>query len=270
MRKLFAAFAAAVFLIPAGFVRAQDVPFVAAFAPAIGVEKLFDVAYRLQDVREGRVIPATGVNYRMAVTPLEVVGDGYRVRVLVTGFDRPPDSGDGMDMIVAAAQILETEAFELLVDYRGIPQTVLDFRAVNRRLTDRADALQNPITSMIARSVVDFHDEDQLASRVADALVRMGLGFHYLLLAQEAGSAAISWFGRPYTAELSVDAAGRGVAVEYASGDTLGPGGPAVLSGTAVIGPDGWAETMTDYRNRGDARFLTQAVTTVTAVAPAR
>ena len=62
------------------------------------------------------------VNHRLTVTPIAREKGGYRLRLLVSEIERPGNQRDGMNMVVAAALMLDGLPFEMLVDARGFLQ----------------------------------------------------------------------------------------------------------------------------------------------------
>jgi hypothetical protein len=88
------------------------------FSPAPGVTQAFRVKYRLRYVPEppGSPSDSLSVDYTLAVTPVREK-DGYRLRLLV-GDVKHADSG-AMNMVVAAALMLDGLPFDMLVDERG-------------------------------------------------------------------------------------------------------------------------------------------------------
>ncbi len=95
------------------------------FSPAPGVTQVFRVQYRLRYVPDPPGAPSDGlsVDYTLAVTPMREKA-GYRLRLLV-GDVKHADSG-GMNMVVAAALMLDGLPFDMLVDRTESRQAIAD------------------------------------------------------------------------------------------------------------------------------------------------
>ena len=159
------------------------------FSPAPGVTQAFRVQYRL------RYVPAPSdslsVDYTLAVTPIREK-DGYRLRLLVSDV-KHADSG-GMNMVVAAALMLDGLPFDMLVDGRGFLTEVADWPNLQRELQRRADALP-PGWRGVARSVPDNHTAEQVAWHVARAIEAMNFARSYTGFATKFGASTIKWHG---------------------------------------------------------------------------
>jgi hypothetical protein len=157
--------------------RAQQPPPKVVFSPTLSVAQDFWVSYRL---REGLATP-TGVvedrfsvNHGLTVTPIAREKGGYRLRLLVSEIERPGNQRDGMNMVVAAALMLDGLPFEMLVDARGFLQEVADWPALQRTLRRRADTLPGGFAfRSVGHSVVDDHDAHQVAWHLARGIEAM-------------------------------------------------------------------------------------------------
>ena len=111
------AIVALVWAHPAAIAEQKAMPQVV-FSPAPGVTQAFRVKYRLRYVPEppGSSSDSLSVDYTLAVTPAREK-DGYRLRLLVSEVEHP--GGGGMNMVVAAALMLDGLPFDMQVDARG-------------------------------------------------------------------------------------------------------------------------------------------------------
>src|SRR5580704_17218454 len=139
-------FVVAAILLALASARAQEqVPRII-FSPTLGVAQAFRVSYRLHDVPQTSTGVTLGdrlsVNYRLTVTPIARENDGYRLRLLVSEIERPGGPQDGsMDLVVAAALMLDAIPFQVLVVARGIEKEVADWSNLQSALRQRADNL---------------------------------------------------------------------------------------------------------------------------------
>jgi hypothetical protein len=217
--------------------RAQQPPPKVVFSPTLSVAQDFWVSYRL---REGLATP-TGVvedrfsvNHRLTVTPIAREKGGYRLRLLVSEIERPGNQRDGMNMVVAAALMLDGLPFEMLVDARGFLQEVADWPALQRTLRRRADTLPGGFAfRSVGHSVVDDHDAHQVAWHLARGIEAMNFARSYLDFAERTGASTISWYGSPIEVTVEPADAEGAVAITWVSG-------PA-FEGHAIIRGDGFA-----------------------------
>ncbi len=246
---------------------ADDPPPRIAFAPALGVEQVYRVEYRVQAVERATVADVVGVRFLLAITPAERLGDGYRYDFVVSEVERTV-GGRNMDMVVAAALITDGDPFAMGVNPRGFATEVEDFAAVRRRLEQRADALPDPMTSAIARSVIDSHDAEQLTSRITPAFSLMGLMLSYARLAEESGGTAVNWFGSPFEMTRRRDGETGGLLLTFAAEDRADgtPTGPRSSEGRAVILANGQVVSLTHVLARGSERSHTLYATTIEAI----
>lgn len=177
---------------PAAMAEQMTMPTVV-FSPAPGVTQAFRVQYRRRYVPDppGAPFDSLSVDYTLAVTPTREK-DGYRLRLLV-GDVKHTDTG-GMNMVVAAALMLDGLPFDMLVDERGFLTEVADWPNLQRELQRRAGALPAEWRG-VARSVPDNHTAEQVAWHVARAIEAMNFARSYIGFATKFGASTIKWHG---------------------------------------------------------------------------
>ena len=178
--------------LPPAIAEQQATPQVV-FSPAPGVTQAFRVKYRLRHVPDPPASPfdSLSVGYKLAVTPAPEK-DGYHLRLLVSEVEHP--GGGGMNMVVAAALMLDGFPFDMLVDDRGFLTEVADWPNVQRALQRRADTLP-PEWRGVARSVPDNHTGQQVAWHLARAIEAMNFARSYIGFADRVGASTIRWHG---------------------------------------------------------------------------
>ena len=220
-----------------------------AFNPAVGVTQKFRVTYRQYNTLDAPAPPvdSLAVAYTLAVTPTREK-DGYRLRLLISDVERP--ASDSMNMVVAAALMLDGFPFDMLVDARGFLKEVADWPDVQRELVRRVDAFP-PAWRGVARSVPDSHTAQQVAWHLARAIDAMNFARSYTGFATRYGASTIKWHG-----DLLVD-----VTVEPPDGSgnsaigwSLPSGAPRVGEGHGVISRDGFVAPLTMSTSRDGGR----------------
>lgn len=208
------------------------------FAPITGVTQKFQVKYRLSYAGAPPGSERLAVAYKLAVTPTPE-GDGHRLRIEVS--DVVHAGGDGMDMVVAAALLLDGLPFDMLVDRRGFLQGPADWPTLQRELQKRANALP-PEWIGVARSVPDGHTAEQVAWHLARALDAMNFARSYLAFADWFGASTITWHGglRVDVTIAPPDAEG-GMAVSW----VLPSGAATEGQGRGIIRRDGFVAPLT-------------------------
>jgi hypothetical protein len=233
------------------------------FSPPLGVAQDFWVSYRL---RKGPATP-TGVvedrfkvNHRLTVTPIAREKDGYRLRLLVSEIERPGNRQDEMNMVVAAALMLDGLPIEMLVDARGFLQEVADWPALQRTLRQRADTLPGGFAfRSVGQSVVDDHDAHQVAWHLARGIEAMNFARSYLDFAKRTGASTVSWYGSPIDVTVAPADAEGAVAITWVS-----PSG----EGRAMIRRDGFtARLMRTSTPAGLSGSSTREIIVIEAIA---
>jgi hypothetical protein len=241
------------------------------FGPALGVAQAFRVGYRLRDFAPGAAADARGdrisVDYRLTVTPVARENDGYRLRLLVSEIERPGGAQEGnMDMVLAAALMLDGAPFEMLVDARGSLQEAADWPNLQRKLRSRADNLAGgAAVRSVGRSLVDGNDAKQVTWHLARALEAMGFARSYLGFAERTGASTISWYGSAIDVTVDPANAEGAVAITWASHTQVD--GRSVDEGRALIHRDGLAAPVMRKQALRAANGPAQEIHVVEAIA---
>ena len=189
-------------------------------SPIDSVNSVQALSYRLRESlvsSTDAVVDKFHVNYRLSVMPIARERDGYRLRLIVSDVERPEGRSDGMNMVVAAALMLDSLPIEMLVDARGFLQEVADWPVLQRTLRKRADALAGGLAfRAIAYSVVD-HDAKQVAWHLVRAIEAMNFARSYLDLTQHIGPSTISWYVFPIDVTVEPDSADGAVIITWAA-----------------------------------------------------
>jgi hypothetical protein len=210
-------FVVAIFSTPLS-VRAQQPAPRIVFAPALNVVQSFRVTYRIS------YAPVTstdtpqdwlGIAYRLTATAIAREQDGYRLRLLVSEVQRLDPPG-GMDMVAAAALMLDGLNIEMHVDARGLLKEVVDWSNLQHTLRKRADAMGDQFAG-IGHSVVDNRTAQQAVWVLFPAIAAMNGARNYLDLAEHAGASTVSWFGSPIDVTIEPANADGTVAMSWAS-----------------------------------------------------
>jgi hypothetical protein len=235
----------------------------ALFSPVLGAPQAFRVKYRYRYVPESPGSPSDrlAVDYTLTATPVREK-DGYRLRLVVSEVEHP--AGGGMNMVVAAALILNGLPFDMLVDERGFLTEVADWPNLQHELQRRADAL-SPEWRGVARSVPDNHTSQQVAWHLARAIEAMNFARSYVGFATRLGASTIKWHGG-----LLVDVSVQPAAAEGAFAVTWAfPSGIGVQregAGRGVIRRDGFVAPLTATLTADHGR--TQEVHVIENIAP--
>lgn len=232
------------------------------FSPAPGVTQAFRVKYRQRYVPAPPGIPSDSlsVDYTLSVTPAREK-DGYRLRLLVSDVAHTPSGG--MNMVVAAALMLDGLPFDMLVDQRGFLTEVADWPSLQRELQQRADALP-PEWRGIGHSVPGGHNAQQVAWHLARALDAMNFARSYTGFATRFGASTIKWHGGllvDVTVEPTVPEGALAVAWSLPSGAGVQREG----EGRGVIRPDGFVAPLTVTLTRDYGR--TQEIHMIESIA---
>jgi hypothetical protein len=260
-------FLVATMLSPLSPARAQEPPPRIVFSPALDVAQAFRVSYGVRDVSvasAGAGKERLSVTYRLTATPIAREKDGHRLRLVVSEIERPPAQG-GMDMVVAAALMLDGFPVEMLVDARGFMKEVADWPNVQRALGPRADAMPNGY-GRIGHSVIDDRTPQQATWPLFPAIEAMNRARSYLDLAERTGASTISWFGSPIDVTVEPANADGAVAMTW-----LSPSGAKAhpdSQGRAVFRRDGFPAKLTATFNGNGARGPAQYITTIEEIAP--
>ncbi len=251
---------------------AEGMPPLVSFEPVLGVEQTYRVDYLMQSVEAGQSVDIAGIRYRLVVLPLQRDGEGYRYRFSIDNAVLTTPEGHGINMVVAAALITAGDQFEMSVSDRGYADKVEDFRAVRQRLQDAADALDDPVTRSIARSVVDNHDAEQLSSRIQPAFDLMGFILSYVYAAEATPGPTMSWFGFGFDVTRVRDPATGGLQFAFTSHGRLngGPTAPSDVEGRATILANGQIVSFTHVQRRGAEGVHTRYLTEVELLPAAR
>lgn len=219
------------------------------FNPAVGVTQKFRVTYRQYYRRDAPALPigTFAVTYTLAVTPTREK-DGYRLRLLVSDVERP--ASDSMNMVVAAALMLDGFPFDMLVDARGFLTEVSDWPDVQRELVRRADAFP-PAWRGVARSVPDGHTAQQVAWHLARAIDAMNFARSYTAFATRHGASTIKWHGGLL---VNVTVEPPDETGNSAIGWSLPAGAPPEGEGHGVIRGDGFVAPLTMSMSRDGGR----------------
>jgi len=269
-RRAFVAAAIVPALSPA---RAQEQMPRIVFAPALGVAQDFRVSHRLHDVPAtppAKVEDAVSITYRLSATALAREQDGYRLRLLVSEVERPGGgSPRGMDMVAAAALMLDGVPIEMLVDGRGFLKEVADWPKLQRVLDVRAESLPgDSAVRSIGHSVADRQQNaHQVAWHLAGAIEAMNFARSYFDVAKQTGASTISWNSSPI--DVTVEPAGADGSVAMTWLSPSGAGARATSQGRAVLRPDGYAAPLTATSTRAGWRGSVQEITAIKAI-PAR
>jgi hypothetical protein len=252
---------ALVWALPPAIAEQQATPQVL-FNPAPGVMQEFRVNYRLRYVPDPPASPSDSlsVDYKLAVTPARE-NDGYRLSLLVTEVESP--GGGGINMVVAAALMLDGFPFDMLVDGRGFLKEVADWANVQGALQRRADALPAAWRG-VARSVPDSHTAQQVAWHLARAIDAMNFARSYIGFAERFGTSTITWHGG-LLVDVTVappDSEGA-VAITWAL--PSGAGVQRESEGRGVIRRDGFVAPLTVTLTRDNGR--TQEIHEIEAIA---
>jgi hypothetical protein len=212
------------------------------FSPALGIAQDFRIDYRLREspaTPTGVVEDRFGVNQRLTVTPIAREKDGYRLRLLASEIERPGNRRDEMNMVVAAALMLDGLPIDMLVDARGFLQEVADWPALRRTLAGRADALPGGFAiRSVGHGIVDDNDAHQVAWHLARGIEAMNFARSYLNFAERTGASTISWYGSPIDVTIEPADAEGAVAITWVSAS--GPGARPGDQGQALIRRDGF------------------------------
>lgn len=231
------AFSASAVLLLAAPARADTPPPRIDFNPALGVEHRFQVRYTA----------GLAVSYRLSVTAVAREGDRLRLRLLVSHVEWP--GGSGMDMVVAAALMLDGLPFEMFVNARG-SREVADWPNLARTLRERAMNL--PMGQGVALSVIGTHTAEQVSWHLSRALDPMGFARSYLSFAQRTGASTIDWYGTPIDVTIQPTAAG-GATIAWRTRS----GG----SGEVELRPDGLASrAAATFADLGRQSFAVEAL----------
>ena len=264
-------FVAAAILLALTAAQAQEQAPRIVFSPALGVAQSFRVSYRLHDIpqrsTDAPVRDRLSVNYRLTVTPMARENDGYRLRLLVSGIERPGGPQEGaMDMVVAAALMLDGLPFEIVVDARGFLKEVADWPNLQRRLGQHAESLPGGfMVRSIGRSLVDGNDAKQVTWHLARALEAMNFARSYLDFTERAGASTISWYGSPIDVTVQPANTDGAVAITWVSQTRAGTRSDD--EGRALLRQDGFAAPLTRTQTRSGPNGLTQEIHVVEAIA---
>jgi hypothetical protein len=213
------------------------------FSPTLSVAQHFWVSYRLREgpaTSTGAVEDRFSVNHRLTVTPIAREKNGYRLRLLVSEIERPENQRDEMNMVVAAALMLDGLPIEMLVDARGFLQEVADWPALQGTLKRRADALPGGFAfRSVGHSVVDGHDAHQVAWHLARGIEAMNFARSYLHFTERTGASTISWYGSPIDVTVEPADAEGAVAITWVSRPTASARSDD--EGHAIIRRDGFS-----------------------------
>ena len=263
-------FVVAAILLALASARAQEqVPRII-FSPALGVAQAFRVSYRLHDVPQTSTGVTLGdrlsINYRLTVTPIARENDGYRLRLLVSEIERPGGAQEGsMDLVVAAALMLDGIPFEVLDDARGFEKEVADWPNLQIALRQRADNLPGGLAvRSVGRSLVDGNDAKQVTWHLARALEAMGFARSYLAFAERTGASTISWYGSPIDVTVEPADSEGTVAITWVSQTRAGT--RSVNEGRALIHRNGFATPLTRTQTSTGPNGLTQEIHVVEAI----
>lgn len=230
--------------------RAQEQAPRIVFGPPLGVAQDFRVSYCYRErpsAQAGVADDRFVVNNRLTVTPITRQTDGYRLRLLVSEVERPSGRQKEMNMVMAAALMLDGLPFEMLVDARGFLREVADWPTLQRKLRERADTRLGGYSS-VGYSVIS-NDEKQVAWHLARPIEAMNFARSYLELAERTGASTISWYGTPINVTVEPANAEGAVAISWMAPSSDGhalfrPGGftaqlmrsatPAGLGGSTV------------------------------------
>jgi hypothetical protein len=206
------------------------------FGPPLGVAQDFRVSYRYRE-RPSTSAGAVGdrfiVNNRLTVTPITRERDGYRLRLLVSEVERPSDRREEMNMVVAAALMLEGLSFEMLVDARGFLKEVAGWAALQRTLRKRADTVLG-VYSSVGYSIIS-NDEKQVAWHLARAIEAMNFARSYLDLTVRTGASTISWYGTPINVTVEPANSEGAIAISWVAPSS---------DGHALFRPDGFTSQL--------------------------
>ncbi len=206
------------------------------------------------------------VKYRLTVTPVAREKDGFLLRLLVSEVERP-GSQYGMDMVVAAALMLDGFPIEMLVDARGFLQEVADWPDVQRSLAQRADTFATDFNlRSVAHSVLDNNEAKQAIWRLAPAIEAMNFARSYLDFAQHTGASTISWYGSPIDVTVEPATADGAVAITWVS-PSAASGVQRTMEGHAVFRRDGFAAQLIRIVRRSAPRGLAEEITAIQAAA---
>ncbi len=177
---------------------AQESPPRIVFDPALNIAQAFHVSYRLSQTTPGSAAGSRlllGVGYRLEALATAREGDGYRLRLSTSEITRlgPPE---GMDMVVAAALMLDGMAVDVRVDARGFLKEVIDWPSLQGTLQQRANSLGG-VFGGIGRSVVDDRTAQQVGWVLFPAFDAMNRARSYYDVAKVTGASTVSWFGSP-------------------------------------------------------------------------
>jgi hypothetical protein len=200
------------------------------FAPPLGTAQDFRVNYRYRGRVPGLPAPAGDlfvVSNRLTVTPIAREKDGYRLRLLVS--EVKPARQDEMNMVMAAALMLEGLPFEMLVDARGSLEEVADWPDLRRQLRERADSRLGRYSS-VGYSLT-LNDEKQVAWHLARSIDAMNFARSYLEMAERTGASTISWYGSRINVNVEPANAEGAVAMSWTADWT---------DGRALFRPDGF------------------------------
>jgi hypothetical protein len=148
---------------------------------------------------------------------------------------------DGMNMVVAAALMLDGLPIELQVDTRGSLGYVVGWPVLQRTLLERADARLGTFAS-VGHSVA-ANDADQVAWHLARGLDAISFARAYLGRAERTGASTVSWFGTPVDITVARADGEGSVAITW-----LRPAGPSAQAndeGRAVFRRDGFVSLLT-------------------------
>jgi hypothetical protein len=246
--------------------RAQETAARIVFNPALNVPLAFRVRYGIRDAPTVLASPGQewlNVTYRLTVTAIAREREGHRLRLGTSEIGRPGPLG-GMDMVVAAALILDGFDVEMLVDARGFMKEIVDWPNVRRALARRADTMADGF-GHIGHSVVDDRTADQATWPLFPAIEAMNSARSYLDLAERTGASTISWYGSPIDVTVEPANADGAVAMTWLS--PAGAKAQPSSEGRATIRRDGFPAKLSQIVNDNGPRGPAQHVTEIEAMA---
>jgi len=201
-----------------------------------------------------------GIAYRLTATALAREQDGYRLRLLVSKIERLDPPG-GMDMVAAAALMLDGLNVEMHVDARGLMKEVVNWSNLQRALQKRADVMEGQFAG-IGRSVVDDRTAQQAVWVLFPAIGSINGARNYLDLAEHLGASTVSWFGSPIDVIVAPANADGTVAMSWAS--PAGAGARWQSKGSTIFRRDGLVAELTEIARGSPPRG--QSTTKIEAI----
>jgi hypothetical protein len=247
--------------------RAQEPPTPIVFNPALNAAQDFRVSYRVNQSMAGSAEGSRevlGVAYHLRVTATARVGDGYRLRFKTSEAMRS-GSPQAMDMVVAAALMLDGVDVDILVDARGFPTEVIDWPSVQRTLQRRANGLPGPFAG-IGHSVVDERTSKQATWVLFPAFEAMNRARSYYDFAKQTGSSTISWYGSPIDVTIAPADANGAIALSWVSPAAAGANWSSKAD--AMLRKDGFVSRMTVVLRESDVLGRRRDTTAIEAVTP--